>query len=145
MPAGKSPRFGFRPAARAIEADGRAEDGRADRADPAEAFRAAAARSGAVEPRGAGVMGEHTFSSQEKARIAAAIAEVEAQTAGEIYVVIAHGGDEFHYVPVIWAALIALLLPWPLHLLTSLTTTTILILQAIIFVGAALIMSPPSI
>ena len=90
-------------------------------------------------------MADHTFSPEDKDRIAATIAEAEAQTAGEIYVVIAHGGDEFHYVPVIWAALVALLLPWPLHLLTSLSTTTILILQAIIFVGAALIMSHPSI
>src|SRR5262245_11127862 len=56
MPAGKSPRFGFRPAARAIEADGRAaEDGpRGAPADRAEAFQAAAARSGAVARRGAG-------------------------------------------------------------------------------------------
>jgi putative membrane protein len=85
------------------------------------------------------------FSPADKDRVAAAIAEAESQTAGEIYVVVAHGNEEFRYVPVIWAALAALLLPWPLHLLTSLSTTTILILQAIVFVGAALIMSHPSI
>jgi putative membrane protein len=90
-------------------------------------------------------MTDHTFSPEDKNRIAASIAEAEAQTAGEIYVVIAHGGADFHYVPVVWAALAALLLPWPLHLLTSLSTTTILILQAVVFVGAALIMSHPSI
>jgi putative membrane protein len=90
-------------------------------------------------------MADHMFSPEDKDRVAAAIAEAESQTAGEIYVVIAHGREEFHYVPVIWAALAALLLPWPLHLLTSLSTTTILILQAIVFVGAALIMSHPSI
>jgi putative membrane protein len=59
--------------------------------------------------------------------------------------VVAHGNEEFRYVPVIWAALAALLLPWPLHLLTSLSTTTILVLQAVVFVGAAVIMSHPSI
>jgi putative membrane protein len=90
-------------------------------------------------------MAEHTFSPQDKDRIAAAIAEAESQTAGEIYVVIARGGEDFRYVQVIWAALAALLVPWPLHLLTSLSTTTILILQALVFVGATLIISHPSI
>jgi putative membrane protein len=90
-------------------------------------------------------MADQIFSPEDKNRITAAIAEAESTTAGEIYVVIAHGGEEFHYVPVIWAALVALLLPWPLHLLTSLSTTTILILQVIVFVGGALIMSHPSI
>jgi putative membrane protein len=90
-------------------------------------------------------MTDQAFSPDDKNRIAAAIAEAESTTAGEIYVVIAHGGEEFYYVPVIWAALAALLLPWPLHLLTSLSTTTILVLQAMVFVGATLIMSHPSI
>jgi putative membrane protein len=90
-------------------------------------------------------MADHMISAEDKDRVAAAIAEAESQSAGEIYVVVAHGGEEFRYVPVIWAALAALLVPWPLHLLTSLPTTTILVLQALVFVGAALIMSHPSI
>jgi putative membrane protein len=90
-------------------------------------------------------MTDHTFSSEDKNRIAAAIAEAESTTAGEIYVVIARRSEEFRYVPVIWAALAALLLPWPLHLLTSLSTTMILVLQAMVFVGATLIMSDRSI
>jgi putative membrane protein len=90
-------------------------------------------------------MADHMFSAEDKDRVGAAIAEAESQSAGEIYVVVAHGGEEFRYVPVIWAALAALLVPWPLHMLTSLPTTTILVLQALVFVGAALIMSHPSI
>jgi putative membrane protein len=90
-------------------------------------------------------MTDHTFSPEDKDRIAAAIAEAESKTAGEIYVVIAHTSDEIRSIPVIWAACAALLLPWPLHLLTSLSTTTILVLQAVVFVGATLIMSHPSI
>ena len=90
-------------------------------------------------------MTDHNFSPEDKNRIAAAIAEAESKTAGEIYVVIAHTSDEIRSIPVIWAACAALLLPWPLHLLTSLSTTTILVLQAVVFVGAALIMSHPSI
>jgi putative membrane protein len=90
-------------------------------------------------------MADHMFSAEDKARVAAAIAEAESQSAGEIYVVVAHGGEEFRYLPVIWAALAALLVPWPLHLQTSLPTTTILVLQALVFVDAALTMSHPSI
>jgi len=90
-------------------------------------------------------MADHMFSAEDKDRVGAAIAEAESQSAGEIYVVVAHGGEEFRYVPVIWAALAALLVPWPLHMLTSLPTTTILVLQALVFVGAALIMFHPSI
>jgi putative membrane protein len=90
-------------------------------------------------------MAEYTFSPKDKDRIAAAIAQAESKTAGEIYVVIARGGEDVRYVQVIWAALAALLIPWPLHLLTSLSTTTILILQALVFVGATLILSQPSI
>jgi putative membrane protein len=90
-------------------------------------------------------MTDHTFSPEDKDRIAAAIAEAESKTAGEIYVVVAHAVEEVQYIPVIWAACTALLLPWPLYLLSSLSTTTILVLQAMIFVGATLIMSHPSI
>jgi putative membrane protein len=90
-------------------------------------------------------MTDHSFSPEDKNRIAAAIAEAESKTAGEIYVVIAHTSDEVRSIPVIWAACAALLLPWPLHLLTSLSTTTILVLQAMMFVGMSLILSHPSI
>jgi len=88
-------------------------------------------------------MANSTFSSEDKARIAAAIGEAEAGTAGEIYVVIAHTSAEFHYMPIIWAALAALLLPWPFHLLSNLSTTTILVSQTVLFVGATVVLSHP--
>jgi putative membrane protein len=90
-------------------------------------------------------MTNNKFSPEDKDRIAAAIAEAESKTAGEIYVVIAHTSDDVRFIPVIWSACAALLLPWPLHLLTSLSTATILVLQAMFFVVATLIMSHPSI
>jgi putative membrane protein len=90
-------------------------------------------------------MTDNTFSTEDKDRIAAAIGEAEAGTAGEIYVVIAHTADEFRYMPVIWAALAALLLPWPLHLLTDLSITTILMLQTVLFVCLSFLLSHPRI
>jgi len=104
-----------------------------------------AARSAAAVRQGAGDMANNAFSAEDKDRIAAAIGEAEAGTAGEIYVVIAHSMDEFRYMSVIWGALAALLLPWPLHLLTDLSTTVILVLQTVFFVCLSLFLSLPGI
>jgi putative membrane protein len=77
----------------------------------------------------------------DKARIATAIQTAEATTSGEIYVVVARHADEQRLIPILWAALVALLLPWPLHLLTDLSTTLILWLQVIAFVALAIVLS----
>ncbi|WP_421699334.1 TPM domain-containing protein [Ancylobacter sp.] len=81
----------------------------------------------------------------EHARVAAAIAAAEATTAGEIRVVVltrplvSHG-----FYGLMWAALLALVLPWPLALFTALDTPMLLSLQACAFIlaGAALIFTP---
>jgi putative membrane protein len=77
-------------------------------------------------------------------RISAAITAAEADTAGEIYVVVSHITDNFRFLPAVWAALAAFLLPWPLHALTQLSWGRILLLQAIFFVVAAVILSHPA-
>jgi putative membrane protein len=77
----------------------------------------------------------------ERERISAAIRAAEATTSGEIYVVVARSADDHRLVPILWAALVALPLPWPLHLLTDLSTTLILWLQAAAFVGLAFVLS----
>ena len=73
----------------------------------------------------------------ERARIADAIRAAEVNTAGEIYVVVASEAAEFRSIPVLWAAIIALIVPWPLFLLTTLPSWTILVLQVITFVVVA--------
>lgn len=84
-------------------------------------------------------MAESPLSAADRGRISAAVRAAEAGTAGEIYVVIARHADDFRVVPVLWAALLALLIPWPLLLLTPLSATTTLALQAAVFAGTALI------
>jgi putative membrane protein len=79
----------------------------------------------------------------DHARIIEAIRAAESNTGGEIYVVVAHSSDDFRFVPVVWAALAALLLPWPLYLLTNLSSVAILIMQAAFFVIAAVALSHP--
>ena len=90
---------------------------------------AAADRSAAADRPGAGEMPDATFTHADRARLTEAIRAAEAQRPGEIYVVVAREAGEFRFVPVLWAALAALVLPWPLHLLTSWPTTIILLLQ----------------
>ena len=90
-------------------------------------------------------MATASLSDNDHDRISQAIREAEAATAGEIYVVIAHAADNFRYVPVIWAALAALLVPWPLYFFTPLSVPAILVIQAMFFIIVASVLSHPAI
>jgi len=54
-------------------------------------------------------------SDQDRARIKAAVEAVEATTTGEFVVVIAQQADEYLFIPILWAALLALALPGAIH------------------------------
>jgi putative membrane protein len=75
----------------------------------------------------------------DRVRIGAAIRAAEAQTAGEIYCVIARACSEYRFYPLAWAALIALAVPLPLVYLTQWPAAVIHVLQliafAVLFVG----------
>jgi len=83
------------------------------------------------------------LTAHDRDRISEAIRAAEANTCGEIYVVVARAVDDFRFVPVLWAAIAALILPWPLHLLTTLSSTTILLAQAMFFAVLASALSHP--
>ena len=51
------------------------------------------------------------FSEQDKARITAAIHGAERSTSGEFVAVVAHASDHYVFVPLLWSAMAALLLP----------------------------------
>ena len=53
----------------------------------------------------------------EKQRINQAITDVESRTAGELVTVIARASDDYLYIPLLWAATIALLVPGILYYL----------------------------
>lgn len=80
------------------------------------------------------------FSADDKQRIAAAIAAAERDTAGEIVCVVARSAGEYAYVPVIWAALVALALPLPLLRLTSLSAEAVHLVQLAVFVVLAVLL-----
>jgi putative membrane protein len=50
----------------------------------------------------------------DRERIAKAIEDAERQTSGEIVAMITASSASYYFAPVLWAALIALALPWPL-------------------------------
>ena len=73
------------------------------------------------------------FSAQEEERISAAITAAERKTSGEIVAVVADASDSYLYVPFMWAALAALLIPWPLIHFTWITVQWIFLVQLMVF------------
>ena len=67
-------------------------------------------------------------------RIAAAIAAAEHKTSGEIVAVVAADSSSYLYVSFMWAALVALLVPWPFIHFTWMTMQAVWLLQLLVFV-----------
>ena len=82
------------------------------------------------------------FSREEEAAIAEAIAKAEHATSGEIVAVVARESGSYYYAPILWAALLALLVPWPRIFLTWLPVQWIYVAQLVVFVFLALALSP---
>ena len=59
------------------------------------------------------------FTPEERAAIEAAITRAEAQTSGEIVVVVAPASDGYWSFALMWSALLALVVPLPLILATK--------------------------
>ena len=73
------------------------------------------------------------FTSQDEADIAEAITRAEAQTSGEIVVVVAIASDGYRSFGLLWAALIALAVPMPLIFATKWAVEYIYLLQLLVF------------
>ncbi len=85
------------------------------------------------------------FTDQECARIAAAISAAERKTSGEIVAVVTDASDSYHYVPFLWAALAALIVPWPFIHFTWITVQWIYLIQLLVFLVLLAILWPRSI
>jgi putative membrane protein len=79
------------------------------------------------------------ISPEDRARIAEAIREAEANTSGEIVCVLARSSSEYAAAPVLVGALLALVLPWALVFLTQWSVQRILVAQLVVFVLATLV------
>jgi putative membrane protein len=85
------------------------------------------------------------ISDADKARVTEAIRQAEAKTAGEIFCVIARASSDYRLVPIAWAALLALLVPFPLIYFTYWPASVIYIIQVGVFIAAAIALSQPAI
>jgi putative membrane protein len=81
------------------------------------------------------------LADDDRLAITAAIRAAEQRTCGQIVCVLARSSSDYSAVPIQWAALLALVAPWPLIYFTQLTVQRIFLIQIIIFIAAALILS----
>jgi len=81
------------------------------------------------------------FSQDDHDAISAAIREAEARSCGQIVCVLSHASSDYTYVPILWATVLALLVPWPLIYFTPLSAQKIYLWQLAVFVAAGLVLS----
>jgi putative membrane protein len=74
-----------------------------------------------------------SVSEEERSRIATAIRAAEAKTSGEIICVLAQTSTDATALPILLAALVALVLPWVLVALTKMSVHHLLVLQVAVF------------
>jgi putative membrane protein len=84
-----------------------------------------------------------TISAQDRDRISAAIHDAESRTSGEIVCVLARESTDATALPILLAALVALVLPWPLVAFTAMPVNLILLLQLVVFIGLAVLLCLP--
>jgi putative membrane protein len=81
----------------------------------------------------------------DRRRVADAIAQAERDTAGEIVAVIAPVSGSYLYVPFLWAALAALIVPWPFVFWTWWPIQHIYLLQLGVFAALVVLLMHPSV
>jgi len=84
------------------------------------------------------------LSNEDRERLAAAIRDAEAGTAGEIIVVLARQASGYRSVPLLFALLGALAVPWPLIWATDLAASRIFMLQLIVALALSVTLSWPT-
>ncbi|MEQ1649336.1 MAG: TPM domain-containing protein [Hyphomicrobiaceae bacterium] len=77
----------------------------------------------------------------DERRINKAINDVENSTSGEVVAVVTSESDSYLFAPILWAALIALVVAWPLIYLTWMPVQWIYIVQIGIFAALTLLLS----
>jgi putative membrane protein len=83
------------------------------------------------------------LAAEDHDRISAAILDAERRTSGEIVCVLARESTDATALPMLLAALAALIAPWPLLALTALPVNIILLIQLLTFFVLALVLCLP--
>lgn len=85
------------------------------------------------------------LNKHEQAQVSTAINTIEQKTTAELVTVLAARSDDYHYIPLLWAAFCALLLPLLLIWVSPLETTALYLVQLVVFVSLSLIFRLPMI
>jgi putative membrane protein len=80
------------------------------------------------------------ISDKDKLAVEKAIGEAERDTSGEIVAVIAKVSGGYYYVPYLWGAVAALIVPWPLIYWTWMPVQEIYLIQLVVFAALALVL-----
>jgi putative membrane protein len=75
------------------------------------------------------------ISAKDAERISAAITKAERNTSGEIVAVVADQSSRYQHIPFMWAALLALIIPWPLIHFTWMPVQWIFLIQLLVFLA----------
>jgi putative membrane protein len=81
------------------------------------------------------------ITAEDYKAIAAAIRAAEQRTSGQLVCVLAHASSNYAYVPISWASVLALALPWPLIYFTQWSVEWIFLAQLVAFLLAGLLFS----
>ena len=84
------------------------------------------------------------LSPEDEKRIAEAITAAEAKTSGEIVAVVARSSGGYGYFALLWAALVALLVPWPLIYFTWWPMQWVFALQIAVFLALLALLQLPA-
>ncbi|MCE6980218.1 hypothetical protein EI534_23130 [Pseudomonas frederiksbergensis] len=86
------------------------------------------------------------LTEHEQRKVAEAIARVERDTDAELVTVLAARADDYAYIPLLWASLLALVVPGIVHYLTGwLTMHSLLLVQWFSFIVLCLVFRIPKI
>lgn len=83
------------------------------------------------------------ITTEDRARLESTIRDVEDQTAGEVVVVVARQASSYRSIPLLWALLGALVVPWPLIWITTLGPSRIFLVQLAVALALSIFLSMP--
>ena len=79
------------------------------------------------------------FTKEDHEAISAAIRSAEQRTSGQIVCVLVRSSSDYVHIPLLWASVLALCLPWPLIYLTQWSVQRIFLLQIVLFLVVAVL------
>ena len=86
------------------------------------------------------------LTDSEQQQVASAITEVERETDAELVTVLAAASDDYSYIPLLWAGVIALLVPGAINYFTgSLGADWLLVVQWVTFILLCLLFRFPGV